>query len=71
MRNLFPKLRDFEKNDIGVAFMSHLVRSAKTLASDLKTVIRKIAYAPLKIQNLFLKGFKSREDGLVAKKNLN
>ncbi len=51
--------------------MSHLVRSAKTLASDLKTVIRKIAYAPLKIQNLFLKGFKSREDGLVAKKNLN
>ena len=36
---------------------------AKTSTEDLKTVIRKIAYAPLRIQNVFLKELKSRDNG--------
>ena len=38
---------------------------AKTSTEDLRTVIRKITYAPLRIQNVFLKELKLREnDGL-------
>lgn len=36
---------------------------AKTSTEDLRTVIRKITYAPLRIQNVFLKELKSRNDG--------
>ena len=36
---------------------------AKISTEDLKTVIRKITYAPLRIQNVFLKELKSRNDG--------
>lgn len=38
---------------------------ARTSTADLQTVVRKIAYAPLRIQNVFLKELKLREnDGL-------
>lgn len=38
---------------------------ARTSTADLQTVVRKIAYAPLRIQNVFFKELKSREnDGL-------
>lgn len=36
---------------------------ARTSTADLQTVVRKIAYAPLRIQNVFLKELKSRDNG--------
>lgn len=44
---------------------------AKTSTEDLRTVIRKIAYAPLRIQNVFLKELKSRDNGKSDSGNAN
>ena len=44
---------------------------AKTSTEDLRTVIRKITYAPLRIQNVFLKELKSRDNGKSASGDAN
>lgn len=44
---------------------------AKTSTEDLRTVIRKITYAPLRIQNVFLKELKSRDNDKSASENAN